>query len=107
MYSGTHRGGQYNVRPAEQRKIAGDVGLRRIERRRMRAKLKVCSPPTPSAPAPSPRPFRGHSCCPMYACCPSPGCRCSRPGTRREACVVMLDSEPLAARLGQDERHED
>lgn len=32
---------QYNVTPTEQNKIAGDVGKRRIERRRMRAKLKV------------------------------------------------------------------
>ena len=34
--------GQYNVRPAERTKFVGDVGLRRMERRRMRAKLQVC-----------------------------------------------------------------
>ena len=32
---------QYHVTPAEKHKIAGDVGIRRQERRRMRAKLKV------------------------------------------------------------------
>ena len=34
---------QYNVTPSEQNKVNGDVGLRRMERRRMRAKLKVGS----------------------------------------------------------------
>ncbi|MGB1591648.1 MAG: hypothetical protein ACPIOQ_02760 [Promethearchaeia archaeon] len=31
---------QFHVRPAERTKINGDVGVRRMERRRMRAMLK-------------------------------------------------------------------
>ncbi len=34
---------QHHVTPTEQRKINGDVGQRRLERRRMREKLKVPS----------------------------------------------------------------
>ena len=39
---------QYHVTPTEQRKINGDVGQRRLERRRMREKLKVAPLPAGS-----------------------------------------------------------
>jgi hypothetical protein len=39
---------QYHVTPTEQRKINGDVGQRRLERRRMREKLKVAPRPAGS-----------------------------------------------------------
>ncbi len=39
---------QFHVTPTEQRKINGDVGQRRLERRRMREKLKVAPLPAGS-----------------------------------------------------------
>ena len=39
---------QYHVTPTEQRKIEGDVAERRMERRRMREKLKVSPLPAGS-----------------------------------------------------------
>jgi len=67
MCSRVGDGEQFHVRGAEQTKIDRDVGLRRNERRRMRAKLKVFTPPSVPAPSPATPPHFGLSRCPPDA----------------------------------------
>jgi hypothetical protein len=76
MCSRVGDGEQFHVRGAEQTKIDRDVGLRRNERRRMRAKLKVFTPRPRQPPPQLPHPISGSRAAPpMLLLFPSNSCR--------------------------------